>query len=165
MNIHTQHHIFHRRFVYIHTFFHYKMMCGCRLATCLYDIQQTSYERRLHHNHVAPSVPIWAEFISALGNIYPQLIRAATPVLRRPVCLHSAAAIVYRHILLGENSLYLIRTRTHEKIRLDFFSRRSIIWTVYCWENVKNCKVRSYLCPLDPSIFHFILIKHGGKIW
>ena len=69
---------FHRRFVYIHTFFHRKMMCGCRLITCLYDIQQTSYERRLHHNHVAPSVPIWAEFISALDKICPQSIRAAT---------------------------------------------------------------------------------------
>ena len=72
---------FHRRFVYIHTFFHYKMMCGCRLATCLYDIQQTSYERKLHHSYVAPSMPIWAEFISILGKIYPQPIRAATPVL------------------------------------------------------------------------------------
>ena len=61
----------HGRFVYIHTFFHRKIMCNCRLATCLYDIQQTSYERRLHHSHVAPPVPIWADFISILGKIYP----------------------------------------------------------------------------------------------
>ena len=71
----------HERFVYIHTFFHHKIMCGCRLITCLYDIQQTSYERKLHHSHVAPPEPIWAEFAPILGNIYPQLIRAATPVL------------------------------------------------------------------------------------
>ena len=148
----------HRRFVHIHTFFHYKMMCGCRLITCLYDIQQTSYERRLHHSHVAPLAPIWAEFISALGNIYPQLIRAATPVL-------SVAAIVYRHILLGENSFNLIRTRTHEKIRLDFF-RAELLYVLYiAGKNVKNCKARSRLCALEPSIFHFIWVKHGGKIW
>ena len=71
----------HRRFVHIHTFFHYKMMCNCLLATCLYDIQQTSSGHRLHHNHVALSVPIWAEFISILGKICPLSIRAATPVL------------------------------------------------------------------------------------
>ena len=71
----------HGRFMYIHTFFHYKMMCGCWLITCLYDIQQTSYERWLHHSHVAPSVPIWAEFISILGKICTLSIRAAMPVL------------------------------------------------------------------------------------
>ena len=65
---------FCRRFVYIHTFFHCKMMCGCRLITCLYDIQQTSYERRLHHNHVAPSVPIWTEFTSHQGHLYSRQI-------------------------------------------------------------------------------------------
>ena len=75
---------FHGRFVYIHTFFHCKIMRGCRLITCLYDIRQTSYERRFHHSLVEPSVPIWAEFTSTIGNIYPQLIRAATPVLSRP---------------------------------------------------------------------------------
>ena len=81
MNIRLHHHIFHRRFVYIHTFFHRKIMRGCRLAICLYDIICADYERRLHHSHVEPSVPIWAEFISAIGNIYLQLIRASTPVL------------------------------------------------------------------------------------
>ena len=74
----------HGRFVYIHTFFHYKIMCSCRLITCLYHIQQTSYERRLHHSHVAPPVPIWAEFIFALGKICPWSIRAATLILCRP---------------------------------------------------------------------------------
>ena len=81
-----------------------------------------------------------------------------------PICLRIAAAIIYRHILLGENSFDIIRTRAHEKIRLDFFSRRAIICTVYCWEKCKKCNVRSWLCPLYPSIFHFILIKYGGKI-
>ena len=151
MNIHPQHHIFHRRFVYIHTFFHYKIMCGCQLATCLYDIQQTSCEHRLHHSHVAPSVPIWAEFISALGNIYPQLIRAATPFLS----LSCAAAIVYRHILLGENSLNLIRTRAHEKIQLDFF-RVKLVYVLYiAGKNVKNCKV-TYVRGFFTSIYCFI---------
>ena len=81
MNIRLLITFFHRRFVYIHTFFHYKMMCGCRLAICLYDIRHASYERRLHHSHIAPPVPIWAECATILDKIYPQLIRAATPVL------------------------------------------------------------------------------------
>ena len=155
----------HGRFVYIHTFFHYKIMCICRLITCLYDIQQTSCERRLHHSLVAPSEPIWAEFISALWNIYTQPIRAATPALSHPFCLHSAAEIIYRHILLGENSFNLIRTRAHKKIRLDFFRAEPLYVLYIAGKNVKNCKVRSCLCPLDPSIFHFIWAKHGGKMW
>ena len=69
---------FHVIFVYIHTFFHCKMMCGCRLAICLYNIRRASCERRLHLSHVAPSIPIWAEFTSALGKICPWSIRAAT---------------------------------------------------------------------------------------
>ena len=62
MNIRLQHHIFRRRFVYIHTFFHRKIMRGCRLRTCLYSIRRASCERKFHHSHVAPPVPIWAEF-------------------------------------------------------------------------------------------------------
>ena len=53
---------FCRRFVYIHTFFHRKIMRGCRLRTCLYSIRRASCERKFHHSHVAPPVPIWAEF-------------------------------------------------------------------------------------------------------
>ena len=86
----------HGRFVYIHTFFYCKIMCGCRLITCLYDIRQTSYGCRLHHSRVAPSEPIWAEFTSAIDKIYPQMIRAATPVLSR-------AAIIYRYYITVGN--------------------------------------------------------------
>ena len=153
---------FHGRFVYIHTFFHRKMMCGCRLITCLYDIRQTSYEHRLYYSHVAPSVPIWAKFAPILGKYIPT---ADSSRHACPVCLRNAAAIIYRHILLGENSLNLIRTHAHEKNPGRFFPRRSIICTVYCWEKCKKCKVCSCLCALDPSIFHFILIKNCGKIW
>ena len=70
-----------------------------------------------------------------------------------PVHLHSVAAIVYRHILLGENSFDLIRTRAHEKIRLDFFRAEPLYVLYIAGKNVKNCKVRSCLCALDPSIF------------
>lgn len=100
MNIRSHHHIFRRRFVYNHTFFYNKIMCGCRLAICLYDIMHTSYEHRLHHSHVAPSVPISAEITSTIDKIYLWAIRAVMLVLSHPVCLHSAAAIIYRHILL-----------------------------------------------------------------
>ena len=92
----------HGRFVYIHTFFHRQIMCGCRLITCLYDIRQTSYERRLHYNHVAPSEPIWAGFAPILGNIYPQLIRAATSHLSLPVVLRRATLLYICTYLPGK---------------------------------------------------------------
>ena len=152
----------HGRFVYIHTFFHRQIMCGCRLITCLYDIRQTSYERRLHYNHVAPSEPIWAEFAPILGNIYPQLIRAATS---QQSC-HSRlrrATIIYMHIFAGENGDAVIRTRAHEKIQVDFFRADPLYVLYIAGKNVKNCKVRSCLCALDPSIFHFIWVKHSWK--
>ena len=93
---------FHGRFIYIHTFFHRKIMCGCRLITCLYDIQQTSYERRLHHNHVAPSVPIWAEFISNLGKICPWTNRAATSQQSRHIRLRRASLLYICTYLPGK---------------------------------------------------------------
>ena len=137
MNIRLHRHIFRSRFVYIHTFFHCKIMCRCRLATCLYDIQQTSYERRLHHNHVAPPVPIWAEFYTHHRQDIPM-----TDSIRHvcPVCLRSAAAIIYRHILLGENSFNLIRTRTWEN-PARFFCADPLYLLYIAGKNVKNCKV------------------------
>ena len=154
----------HGRFVYIHTFFHYRMMCSCQLITCLYDIRQTSYERRFHSILVMPPEPIWAGFAPILGNIYPQLIRAATS---QQSC-HSRlrrATIIYMHIFAGENGDAVIRTRAHEKIQVDFFRAEPLYVLYIAGKNVKNCKARSCLCPLDPSIFHFIWAKHGGKIW
>ena len=164
MNIHLHHHIFRRRFVYIHTFFHNKIMCGCRLITCLYDIQQTSYERRLHHSYVAPSVPIWAKFTFTIGTICSWSIRTVTSHLSLPVVLRRAT-IIYMHIFAGENGDAVIRTRAHEKIQVDFFRAEPLYVLYIAGKNVKNCKVRSCLCPLDPSIFHFIWVNHGGKIW
>ena len=71
---------------------------------------------------------------------------------------------IYAHICRGKWRRCNLHTRTWEN-SARFFSCRSIICTVYCWEKCKNCKVRSCLCALDPSIFHFIWAKHGGKIW
>ena len=153
---------FHRRFLYIHTFFHRQIMCGCRLITCLYDIRQTSYERRLHYNHVAPSEPIWAGFAPILGNIYPQLIRTVTSHLSLPVVLRRAT-IIYMHIFAGKNGDAVIRTRAHEKIQVDFFRAEPLYVLYIAGKNVKNCKVRSCLCALDPSIFYFIWVKHSWK--
>ncbi len=155
---------FHRRFMYIHTFFHRKIMRGCRLITCLYDIRQTSYEGRLHHSRVAPSVPIWAEFTFTIGKICQWSIRTLTSHLSLSVVLRRAT-IIYMHIFAGENGDAVIRTYAHEKIQVDF-SRAKPLYVLYiAGKNVKNCKVRSCLCPLDPSIFHFIWVKHGGKMW
>ena len=129
--------LFCRRFMYIHTFFHRKIMCNCRLITCLYDIQQTSYERRLHHSYVAPSVPIWAKFAFTIGKICPWSIRTVTSNLSLHVVLRRAT-IIYMHIFAGENGDAVIRTRTHEKNPARFFSLRAIICTVYCWEKCKK---------------------------
>ena len=136
MNIRLLITFFRRRFVYIHTFFHHKIMCGCILAIRLYDIMHTSYEHRLYHNHVAPSTTISATFTSTIDKIYLQVIRAVTLVLRCPVCLHNAAAFMYKNILLGENLYSLIRA--HMRKSGSIFSRRSIICTVYCWEKCKK---------------------------
>ena len=125
---------FHGRFMYIHTFFHYKIMCGCRLGICLYDIRQTSYERKLHHSHVAPSVPIWATFASTIDKIYPQLIRAATPVLF--VC--AAPSRLYIGIYYWGNFVWPNPNAHTWENPVRFFSRRSIICTVYCWEKCKK---------------------------
>ena len=152
----------HGRFVYVHTFFHRQIMCGCRLIAYLYDILQTSYKRRLHRSRVMPPEPIWAEFAPILGNIYPQLIRATTS---QQSC-HSRlrrATIIYMHIFAGENDDAVIRTQAHEKIRLDFFRAEPLYVLYIAGKNVKNCKVRSCLCALDPSIFHFIWVKHSWK--
>ena len=73
--------------------------------------------------------------------------------------------IIYMHIFAGENDDVVIRTRAHEKIRLDFFRAEPLYVLYIAGKNVKNCKVRSCLCALDPSIFYFILVKHGEKIW
>ena len=92
-------------------------------------------------------------FILAIDKIYPQLIRAATPVLSR-----YAAAIVYRHILLGEISFNLIRTYTYEKIQVDFFRAEPLYVLYIAGKNVKNCKV-TYARGFFTSIYCFIWIK------
>ena len=66
-----------------------------------------------------------------------------------PVHLRSVAAIIYRHILMGENSFDIIRTRAHEKIRLDFFRAEPLYVLYIAGKNVKNCKVtyaRGFFC-------------------
>lgn len=149
MNIRLHHHIFRRRFVYIHTFFYNKIMCGCRLAICLYDIIHTSYEHRLHHSHVAPPVPISAKFIFTIDKIYLWAIQAVMLVLSRPVCLHNAAAFMYNNILLGENLYSLIRA-----IHVDFFVPSYYIYRILL-KKYQNCKV-TRTREFFASIFHFI---------
>lgn len=159
MNIHTHHHILCSRFVYIHTFFHRKIMCSCRLAIYLYNIRRASREHRLHHSRVAPSVPIWAEFTFNIGKICPWSIRTVTSHLSLPVVLHRAT-IIYMHIFAGENGDAVTCTRAHEKIQIDFFAHLVIICTVYCWEKCKNCKVT---CTRDffTSIWFFNWLKYS----
>ena len=138
------------RFMYIHTFFHCKIMCSCRLATCLYDIQQTSYERRLHHSRVAPFEPIWAEFAFTIDKIYPQLIRAVTPVLF--VC--TAPPRLYIGIYYwGENLHSLIRTYAHEKIQVDFFRAKPLYVLYIAGKNVKIVRCARAYVRSTPRFF------------
>ena len=104
----------HGRFVYIHTFFHRQIMCNCQLATCLYDIQQTSCERRLHHNHVMPSEPIWAEFASTLGRYtYSRFKPPRASKAAISVCA-ARAYYIYAHICRGKWWCCNPHTRTWE---------------------------------------------------
>ena len=128
---------FHVRFMYIHTFFHYKMMCGCRLITCLYDIRQTSYERRFHHSRIAPSEPIWAEFASTLGRYtYSRFKPPRASKAAISVCA-ARAYYIYAHICRGKWRRCNLHTHTWEN-PTRFFSRRASICTVYCWEKCKK---------------------------
>lgn len=149
MNIRSLITFLHGRFVHIHTFFHYKMMCGCRLRTCLYYIRQTSYERRLHRSHVSPPVPIWAEFISTIGTRYAMgdSSHHACPEPRR------AAAIICRHILLGENLHNLIRTRAHEKNPVDFFRVQPLYALYIAGKNVKIVRCACTCARSTPRFF------------
>ena len=83
------------------------------------------------------------------------LSRHAYPEPRR------AAAIIYRHILLGENSFNLIHTRAHEKIQVDFFRAEPAYVLYITGKNVKNYKMRSRLCALNPINFSL----HLSKAW
>lgn len=144
-------------------------MCGCRLITCLYDILKTSYERRLHYNHVAPSEPIWAGFAFTIGKICPWSIRTVTSHLSLPVVLRRAT-IIYMHIFAGENGDAVTCTRAHEKIQVDFFRAEPLYVLYIAGKNVKNCKV-TYARGFFASIYCFILIKYSwgnmviGNCW
>ena len=127
----------HGRFIYVHTFFHCKIMCSCRLITCLYDIQQTSYERRFHHSHVAPPEPIWAEFTSTIYKICQWSIRAATASKAATSVGVARPYYIYAHICRGKWWCCNPHTRTWEN-PARFFARRAIICIVYCWEKCKK---------------------------
>ena len=51
--------------------------------------------------------------------------------------------IIYMHIFAGENDDVVIRTRAHEKIRLDFFRAEPLYVLYITGKNVKN--VRSHI--------------------
>ena len=155
MNIRLLITFLHEIFVYIHTFFHRKIMRDCRLITCLYDIQQTSYERRLHRSHVAPSVPIWAEFAFTLGNIYPQPIRAVTSVLF--VCASSPR--LYISIYYWGKIRLTYSAHAHMRKSGSIFSRRAIICTVYYWEKCKKIVRCDHACARSTPRFLLHLSK------
>ena len=66
------------------------------------------------------------------------------------------------HIFAGENDDVVIRTRAHEKIRLDFFRAEPLYVLYIAGKNVKNCKV-TYARGFFASIHCFIWIKYSWK--
>ena len=64
------------------------------------------------------------------------------------------------HIFAGENDDVVIRTRAHEKIRLDFFRAEPLYVLYIAGKNVKNCKV-TYARGFFASIYCFIWIKYS----
>ena len=123
---------FNGRFMYIHTFFHRQIMCGCRLITCLYDIQQTSYECRLHHNHVAPSVPIWTEFTSHQGHLY------------------------YRQILrqIGACGLRRLEDSVSTSTAMLRITPRAALYIIYIWGKIENHLNYTYANARDFSTLY-----------
>ena len=67
--------------------------------------------------------------------------------------------IIYMHIFAGENDDVVIRTRTHEKIQLDFFRAEPLYVLYIAGKNIKNCKVRSHA-----RIFCIDLLLHLDKV-
>ena len=64
------------------------------------------------------------------------------------------------HIFAGENDDVVIRTRAHEKIRLDFFRAEPLYVLYIAGKNIKNCKV-TYARGFFTSIYCFIWIKYS----
>ena len=137
---------FCRRFVYIHTFFHHQIMCSCQLGICLYDIRQTSYERKLHHNHVTPSMPIWAEFYIHPRQDIPMVNSNRDEPPKSPCRFAPRDPIIYMQIFAGENGDAVIRTHAHEKIQVDFFRAEPLYVLYIAGKNVKNVRcARAYV--------------------
>ena len=66
--------------------------------------------------------------------------------------------IIYMHIFAGENDDVVIRTRAHEKIRLDFFRAEPLYILYIAGKNIKivRCaRMRGFFA----SIYCFIWIK------
>ena len=122
MKIYQHHHILHERFVYIHTFFHYRMMCSCRLITCLYDILQTSYERRFHSSRVMPPEPIWAEFAFTLDKDMPTADSGRHEPTELPQPFAPGDHNIYAHICRGKWRRCNLHTRTWENPARFFFA-------------------------------------------
>lgn len=146
------------RFVHIYTFFCNKIMCGYQLAICLYGTRRAGCERILHHSHCHA---VCAD-LSRVCVHHRQDIPTANSshhACPEPRC---AAAIICRHILLGENSFDLIRTRAHEKNPVDFFRAEPLYVLYIAGKNVKNCKV-TYARGFFASIYCFIWLKYSWK--
>ena len=61
--------------------------------------------------------------------------------------------IIYMHIFAGENDDVVIRTRAHEKIRLDFFRAEPLYILYIAGKNVKNVRCDHACARSTPRFF------------
>ena len=61
--------------------------------------------------------------------------------------------IIYMHIFAGENDDVVIRTRAHEKIRLDFFRAEPLYVLYIAGKNVKNVRCARTYARSTPRFF------------
>ena len=61
--------------------------------------------------------------------------------------------IIYMHIFAGENDDVVIRTRVHEKIRLDFFRAEPLYVLYIAGKNVKNVRYARAYVRSTPRFF------------
>ena len=99
-------------------------------------------------------------FIFTLGKDIPMGNSSRHEPTELPQPFTPGDPIIYTYIFAGKNGDAVIRTRAHEKIRLDFFRAEPLYVLYIAGKNVKNCKV-TYARGFFASIYCFIWIKYS----
>lgn len=153
MNIHSHHHIFRRRFVYIHTFFHRKIMCGCQLETCLYDIRQTNCQAQITSQ---PCRAVCAD-LSHVYIYHRQDIPmgdSSHHACPEPSCLFTQRRRVYIQKYITRGKSAQLNPHTHEKNSCRFFRAELLYIPYIAGKNVKIVRSHTHENFLPRFLLH-----------